>query len=75
MVAVKLLTSNCGQGSVGFGAWPNWNHLPVPENSIEFICAAPMASVADCRVPVGWLHAAAAITTASDVTRTTDLLI
>jgi hypothetical protein len=46
----------------------------VPENAIEFICAAPMASLADCTVPVGRLHAAAIIAT-SDVTRTTDLII
>ena len=51
MLAVKLLTSNAGQGSVGFGAWPNWNHLPVPEYSIDFSSLAPSASVAAWSVP------------------------
>ena len=42
--------------SVGFGAWPNWNHFPVPEYSIDFTVAAPRVSSAASRVPVGLVH-------------------
>jgi hypothetical protein len=46
IAALKLLTSNAGQGRVGFGAWPNWNHLPAPEYSIDLSSTVPSASVA-----------------------------
>jgi hypothetical protein len=57
--AVNSLTSNWGQAVPGAGAWPNWNHWPVPEYSIELRVPAPSASVADSSVPVGRAQRAA----------------
>src|SRR6266545_3644038 len=55
MLAMNWLTSKGGQGSVGFGACPNWNHLPVPEYSIDLSSLAPSVLRAACSVPVSVL--------------------
>ncbi len=43
-----MLTSKAGHTSVGFGAWPNWNHLPVPEYSMVRVSFAFRASADAC---------------------------
>jgi hypothetical protein len=50
MSAVKLLTSNGGQGDEGLGAWPNWNQRPEPEYSMVVISATSSALLIDCNV-------------------------
>src|SRR5262245_58567581 len=61
--AVKRLTSNGGQGSVGFGACPNWNQQPVPEYSIARMFEAPRAEAAPSSVPARGPQPAAAVMT------------
>ena len=53
MAAVYADTSNCGHGWDAFGAWPNWNHFPVPEYSIDLVSEAFSASAAAASVPAG----------------------